>query len=100
MAAPPASLVRVHVWVSGRVQGVGFRFFVLDRARALGLAGFVRNLPDRRVEVAAEGSPSDVNALVDVVRAGPPGAVVSGVELTWEPPAGETGFAVRTDRDA
>jgi acylphosphatase len=100
MAAPPASVVRAHLWVSGRVQGVGFRFFVQRAARSLGLAGYVRNLPDRRVEVAVEGPRADVDALVDAVRAGPPGAAVTAVDVVWEPPGGEPGFTVRTDAHA
>lgn len=100
MAAPSASIVRAHLWVRGRVQGVGFRFFVQRTARSLGLAGFVRNLPDRRVEVAAEGPRTDVDALVEAVRAGPPGAAVAAVDLVWEPPCGEAGFSVRTGADA
>jgi acylphosphatase len=100
MTAPAASIVRAHLWVSGRVQGVGFRFFVQRAARALGLAGFVRNLPDRRVEVAVEGPRADVDTLVDAVRAGPPGATVTAVDLVWEPPGRETSFTIRTDAHA
>jgi len=95
-----ATSVRVHLWVSGRVQGVGFRFFVQRHAAMRRLAGFVRNLPDGRVEVAVEGPPDHVRALVDVVRSGPPGAVVREVHQVEEVPLGEAGFVIRTDRDA
>jgi acylphosphatase len=88
------------MWVSGRVQGVGFRFFVQRRARELGLTGFVRNLPDRRLEVAAEGPPADVQALVETVRAGPSGARVYAVEVTWEEPDGAVRFEIRGNGDA
>lgn len=100
MTVPPSSRVRAHLWVSGRVQGVGFRLFVQRVARQLGLAGFVRNLPGDRLEIAVEGPPAQVGALVDAVRAGPSGAVVSAVDLVWEPTSGQGGFAIRTDGHA
>lgn len=90
-------LVRAHMWVSGQVHGVGFRAFVWHRAVPLGLAGFVRNLPDRRVEVVAEGPAASVQALVEAVRRGPAGARVTGADLAWETPRGETGFLIRSD---
>ena len=68
--------VRVH----GRVQGVGFRWHTRRRARALGLAGFVRNLPDGSVEVAWRGSDEGVAALRDWLSRGPPGARVDDVQ--------------------
>jgi acylphosphatase len=85
------------MWVSGRVHGVGFRAFVWHRAFTLGLAGFVRNLRDRRVEVVAEGPGPSVAALVEAVRRGPVGARVDGVDLVWETPRQEAGFVIRTD---
>lgn len=90
-------LVRAHMWVSGQVQGVGFRAFVWHRAALLGLCGFVRNLRDRRVEVVAEGPAASVQTLVEAVRRGPLGARVTGVDLVWETPRGESGFLIRTD---
>jgi acylphosphatase len=69
--------------VSGRVQGVGFRWFVLRRADALGLHGWVRNLPDGRVEVVASGTEPSMEALDAAVRAGPGLALVRGVETTY-----------------
>lgn len=68
--------------VSGRVQGVGFRYFVLKRARALGLGGYTRNLADGTVEVVAQGSQGQLEALEAIVRQGPPHATVSNVEKT------------------
>jgi acylphosphatase len=70
----------LYVAVRGRVQGVGFRWFVRERARALGLTGWVRNRQDGSVEVLAEGSDTALRELLDVLRAGPSGARVSGVE--------------------
>jgi len=67
--------------VSGRVQGVGFRYFVAGEARRLGLAGFVRNLRDGRVEAVFAGDAAQVEALLDACRRGPPGSRVDGVEV-------------------
>ena len=65
--------------VSGRVQGVGFRWFVRERARALGLAGWVRNLPGGDVEVAASGPDEALHTLEALVSEGPPAAHVAKV---------------------
>jgi acylphosphatase len=70
--------------VHGRVQGVGFRYFVQDRASALGLTGYVRNAPDgRRVEVVAEGPRPALQRLLEALRQGPPGAYVERVVPAW-----------------
>ena len=74
---------RVHLLIHGRVHGVGFRHFVLRRARELGLGGTVRNRPDGTVEVEAEGGVAKLRELVEAVRQGPPGARVSRVEDAW-----------------
>ena len=66
--------------VTGRVQGVGFRYFVRRAARELGLVGRVRNLPDGAVEVEAAGRPEALAALRQVLAEGPPGARVGGLE--------------------
>jgi acylphosphatase len=66
--------------VSGIVQGVGFRYFVCRRALSLSLRGWVRNLPDGRVEVVADGPQENVAALEEVVAQGPPHAQVEKVE--------------------
>lgn len=86
---------RWHLWINGIVQGVGFRFFVEREARRLGVSGFVRNLPDGRVEVVAEGEPAALQALMANIRRGPSGAVVRNVAVEWEPPAGIVGFSIR-----
>jgi len=87
---------RVHVVVSGRVQGVFFRAECARLARGRGLSGFVRNLADGRVEAAFEGGAEGVDALVAWCRAGPPMAWVEGVEIVEEPPTREHDF--RTSR--
>ncbi len=80
---------RVHLFVSGRVQGVFFRAHTRDLARRLGLTGFARNLPDGRVEVVAEGPEEKLKELVEFCRRGPPLAHVTGTEVHWEEPTGE-----------
>jgi len=86
---------RIHGTVSGRVQGVFFRATTRDRARALGLSGWVRNLPDGRVEFVAEGEEDDLRALVSFLRVGPPGARVDALEVEWSEPRGEEGFYIK-----
>jgi acylphosphatase len=87
---------RVHVWVSGRVQNVWFRDQCRQEASARGVTGWVRNLPDRRVEAVFEGSPEAVDALVTWCHDGPPRARVAGVEAQEETPVGEDqGFSIR-----
>lgn len=81
--------------VEGRVQGVGFRVSCARRARALGLSGWVRNLPDGGVEVLLQGSPDSVAEVERWCAHGPHLAEVTSVEATSEPHAPEHGFAVR-----
>jgi acylphosphatase len=85
---------RVHLVVSGRVQGVFYRASCAREARARGLAGWVRNLPDGRVKVALEGPEPQVEAMIAWCREGPPAAWVDEVEIAGEEPTGETGFRV------
>lgn len=87
----------VHLYVSGRVQGVFFRARTRDRARALGITGWVRNLPDGRVEIVAEGARAALEALVSWVSVGPPAAQVTDLTITWETPAqDENEFSIRS----
>lgn len=79
---------RAHLWVSGRVQGVFFRQSTETRARELGLVGWVRNLPDGRVEAIAEGPEDALEAWIAFCHVGPPAARVEHVELQWEEPSG------------
>jgi acylphosphatase len=72
-------LATVHLEVAGRVQGVGFRWFVRESARRAGVAGWVRNRADGRVEIAASGSERAVAEVVAAVRTGPPGARIDHV---------------------
>jgi acylphosphatase len=86
---------RARVVVRGLVQGVSFRVLTRDRARSRGVAGWVRNRPDGAVEAVFEGAEEDVRALVEWCRRGPSGAVVESIDVAWEQPTGEQGFAVR-----
>jgi acylphosphatase len=82
--------------ISGRVQGVGFRYFTEAAAAREGLHGWVRNLPDGRVEAAAEGEAAAVDRFERAIRHGPAGAHVEAVDVEDQVPHGrETGFMVR-----
>lgn len=76
---------RAHLFINGRVQGVFYRAFTRDIALHLGLKGWVRNLPDGRVEIVFEGIRNDVEQAIKRCLAGPHGAVVSGIDTEWEP---------------
>ena len=80
------SQAAVHVIVSGRVQGVGFRYFTVHRARSHGLVGIVRNLPTGQVEVLAVGSRSNLVALLRDLKRGPSGSDVQNVSTDWIEP--------------
>ena len=80
---------RLHAFVSGSVQGVGFRAYVQRQARRLGLTGYVRNLPDGQVEVVAEGPKDALNQLLGALRIGPYGATVDKVVSNWLPATNE-----------
>lgn len=91
-----ADLSRAHLVVAGLVQGVAFRAATVDAARRLGVNGWVRNLPDGRVEAEAEGERSRVEALVAWCRRGPPAARVDDVQVGWSAHRGDLGpFAIR-----
>lgn len=88
--------MRLHAIIEGRVQGVGFRYFVLDSAESLGVTGWVRNRWDDTVEVTAEGERPDLEKLLKALQRGPSAAYVSQVKTDWEPATGEfSGFHVR-----
>jgi acylphosphatase len=80
-------LVARRFLIAGRVQGVGFRFFVEEAARHEGVGGWVRNLPDGRVEVLAEGEVDAVDRVENKIRRGPPGARVEALEANPEAPS-------------
>ena len=86
---------RARVVASGVVQGVFFRTETRDRARSLGVAGWVRNVPDGTVEAVFEGNDEKVDSMVEWCRRGPSGAGVDDVEVKWVEPEGEAGFSIR-----
>jgi acylphosphatase len=90
---------RIHVFVSGRVQGVFYRASTRDEAlRIGGIVGWVHNLWDGRVEVLAEGDESQIDRLLKWLAKGPPAARVDHLEVADEPPQNDlSGFSVRYD---
>lgn len=80
---------RVHILISGRVQGVFFRATVESIAKQFGLSGYVKNLPDGRVEIVAEGEKSALEHLINWARKGTRLAKVEGVRVGWQEPTGE-----------
>jgi acylphosphatase len=86
---------RVHVFVSGDVQGLGFRQAIADKANEQGVTGWVRNLRDGRVEAVLEGPRDEVYRVVGLCRAGPKGARVAGVQVDREPPRDEKTFTIK-----
>lgn len=78
-------LLRRHVYISGRVQGVGFRWYTRAQARALDLAGWVRNLPDGRVEAIFQGARGNVEAMTEWCFSGSPSSRVKDVVISDEP---------------
>jgi acylphosphatase len=88
-------MVRARVHISGRVQGVFFRQMATDEARRAGVAGWVRNLPDGRVEAVFEGPEEQVRRMIEWCHEGTPLAQVEGVDVAWEEPEGLDRFGVR-----
>jgi acylphosphatase len=86
--------VRAHAFISGQVQGVGYRASVCDTATLLKLNGWVRNLKDGRVEAVFEGSTNQVKEMIRWCNHGPPTAIVSEVSVEFEPLEGLRGFQV------
>jgi acylphosphatase len=94
-AVPPAPpVVRVHVFVEGRVQGVNFRYTTYQQANQLGVSGWARNLEDGRVEAVYEGPRAAVEELLTWTRRGPEWARVTGITVRDEEPQGEQGFSI------
>jgi acylphosphatase len=92
---PQPKQIRAHVFVTGRVQGVGYRYATVETASQLGLSGWVRNLPDSRVEAVFEGKREIVEQMVRWCHEGPPAAMVKEVALEYEELEGLQGFEVR-----
>jgi len=95
----PNDPARVHVWVTGRVQGVGFRAYVAYRAQGIGLTGWVRNVGDDAVESIAEGTQGQIEQFIQVMKMGPRNARVDECRVDAETPAGEfQSFEIKASR--
>ncbi len=87
---------RAHAYISGRVQGVSFRYYTYHEALKQGLRGWVRNLRDGRVEAVFEGERGGIEKVLEWSENGPPAAHVDSVEVEWEEPSNSlSGFNVR-----
>lgn len=75
---------RAHLYISGRVQGVYYRAFTQEVADSLGLKGWVRNLPDSRVEVVFEGEKDLIEKAIMKCHQGPPASLVTDIDVAWE----------------
>ncbi len=80
---------RAHVFVNGRVQGVFFRSGTMREAKEKGVRGWIRNLPDDRVEAVFEGEEENVKKLIEFCRRGPPRAIITSTDVAWENYSGE-----------
>jgi acylphosphatase len=90
--------VRAHILVTGDVQGVFFRSGTRSEAHLREVTGWVRNLPDGRVEAVFEGEKDNVEGMVEFCRRGPPGSRVDDVDVSWEKPGHKhKGFEIRVD---
>lgn len=90
----PQQPIRAHVFIAGRVQGVGYRYFTRDEAVRLGVNGWVRNVPDGRVEAVFEGSRNTVETLIRWCHKGSTAARVKDVVVEYEEPQGLLGFKI------
>jgi len=84
-----AEILRVHIWVQGRVQGVSFRAFVQQNALSIGVTGWVRNVGYDTVEAVAEGSKGQIEEFLRMVKRGPIGSRVDESREEWEQVSGE-----------
>lgn len=79
-----------HIFISGFVQGVGFRQFILRQAQHFGLTGWVRNLPDNRVEAVFQGSKENIEKIISICEKGPFLSEVKDVVVEWENQSADT----------
>ena len=96
MQTNPNEIIRVHIWVKGRVQAVGFRAHVEYHALQIGVLGWVRNLGYNTVETAAEGTREQIDQFIEMVKAGPSASRVDEARVEYETPTGRLdGFSVK-----
>jgi len=92
----PNEIIRVHIWVKGRVQGVGFRAHVEYYALQIGVLGWVRNIGWDTVETEAEGTRKQIDQFIEMVKTGPRASRVDEVRVEYEPTIGHlSGFTVK-----
>jgi acylphosphatase len=90
-----AEQIQLHAWLGGRVQGVGFRYFVRQQVGALPITGWVRNVSDGRVELHAEGERAVLESFLAAIKRGPSGSSVTDVIVDWKPATGlMTNFSI------
>lgn len=94
----PQQAIRAHVFIAGRVQGVGYRYSTMDEATRLGVNGWVRNVPDGRVEAVFEGTRNTVESMICWCHNGPTAAIVQDVAVEYEEPEGLLGFKIERSR--
>jgi acylphosphatase len=82
-------MLRARLILSGLVQGVGFRSYARNNAKALGLKGYVRNLKSGRLEIIVEGYEKQIDDLLDLLHKGPFGSQVEDIQVIWEDPTNE-----------
>ena len=96
MQTNPNEIIRVHIWVKGRVHAVGFRAHVEYNALQIGVLGWVRNLGYDTVETVAEGTREQIDQFVEMVKTGPPSSRVDEARVEYETPTGHlSGFSVK-----
>lgn len=91
----PERKTHAHVFVSGIVQGVGYRFATLEQANQLGICGWVQNLPDGRVEAVFEGTQGGIEQMIRWCHKGPPGAVIKNVVVEYQEPQNLREFQIK-----
>jgi len=89
---------RAHVFYSGRVQGIGFRYTAQNIAENLGIYGWVKNLEDGRVEIVAESEEKNLKEFLDKISKGPLGRYIKDADVVWERPSKEfNDFGIKFD---
>ena len=83
MSSPPKNTLTLNMKITGKVQGVGFRYFVLQQAQELGIKGWVSNKPNGDVEALAQGEKADLEQFIAKVKEGPSFSRVDDVNLIW-----------------
>jgi len=96
MQTNPNEIIRVHIWVKGRVHAVGFRAHVEYNALQIGVLGWVRNLGYDTVETVAEGTREQIDQFIEMVKTGPRSSRVDEARVEYETPTGHlSGFSVK-----